>query len=118
MTDHHETKFLELIGAITVAILVFSFIYWIGWIFIYVIFWGAFIIGATYLVKDYTLKKDFKSLLYALGLVTFSSFGFLFVATYSSFLMGHLVTSLLGYIFGTMLLLLTICKLAKTSNSN
>jgi hypothetical protein len=58
-----DTNFLEIIGAITVGILVIVFMVWIGWIFLLLIFWGIFCFWVFWGVDELLVNKKISGLL-------------------------------------------------------
>ncbi len=95
----NEKSFLEMLGALTLAALIILFIYWIGWIFFLIIFWGVFVRGIYSSVHEALItKKYFSSILPILFCSFFS--GILFwmgVGSLSDLVLHALVGTMVGH---------------------
>jgi hypothetical protein len=70
---NNEKSFLEMIGIFTLAVAVVLIFFWIGWIFIFILFWGIFTIGIFSSVKEAMSEKKYLESLLPIAFCSFFS---------------------------------------------
>jgi len=70
---NNEKSFLEMIGMFTLAIAVVFIFFWIGWIFLFILFWGIFTVGIFSSVKEAISEKKYLESLLPIAFCSFFS---------------------------------------------